>query len=126
MARPNHYHTMIKPKLEAIKTLRKQGLSLAKVAQKLDLKLGQLTYYRKNFSDLDTALNTPPDKVKQSERSAHFNRQKNYNSLRSFIRTQSTPEERQEYFRLILEKADQAEVTQYQDMIANFLTHHEQ
>lgn len=124
MARPNQYHTVVEPKLEDIRALRKQGLSLEKIAQKLDLKLRQLTYYRKSFPDLDEALNTPPDEVKQPERSAYFNRQKNYNSLRSFIRTQSTPEERQEYFRLILEKADHAEAERYQAMISDFLAHH--
>lgn len=123
MVRPNQYHTAVEPKLEAIKSLRKQGLPLTKIAQKLDLKLGQLTYYRKNFSDLDDALNTLPDEVKQTERSAYFNRQKNYNSLRSFIRTQSTPKEREEYFRLILEKADQTEVKRYQEMISDFYKH---
>lgn len=124
MVRPNQYHIVVEPKLEAIKSLRKQGLSLAKIAQKLDLKLGHLTYYRKSFPDLDEALNTPPDEVKQTERSAYFNRQKNYNSLRSFIRTQSTPEEREEYFRLILEKADQTEVRCFKAMISEFDKQH--
>ncbi|MDN5470606.1 MAG: hypothetical protein L0J05_05530 [Tetragenococcus halophilus] len=117
MARPNQYHAAVEPKLDDIRTLRKQGLSIAKIAQKLDLTVWQLAHYRKSFPDLDEALNTPPDEVKQTEQSAYFNRQKNYNSLRSFIRTQSTPEERQEYFRLILEKADQTEVERYKVMI---------
>ncbi|MFC4652749.1 hypothetical protein ACFO26_07485 [Lactococcus nasutitermitis] len=124
MARPNQYHAVVEPKLEDIKALRKQGLSLEKIAQKLDLKLRQLTYYRKSFPDLDEALNTPSDEVKQTERSAYFNRQKNYNSLRSFIRTQSTPEEREEYFRLILEKADQSEVRRFKAMISDFDKQH--
>lgn len=47
MGRPNQYYTVVEPKLEDIKALRKQGLSLEKIAQKLDLKLGHLTYYRK-------------------------------------------------------------------------------
>lgn len=123
MARPNQYYTVVEPKLEDIKALRKQGLSLEKIAQKLDLKLGHLTYYRKSFPDLDEVLNTPRDEVKQTERSAYFNRQKNYNSLRSFIRTQSTPEEREEYFHLILEKADQTEIEIYEMMIAAINNH---
>lgn len=124
MARPNQYHAVVEPKLEDIRALRKQGQSLEKIAQKLDLKLGHLTYYRKSFPDLDEALNTPRDEVKQTERSAYFNRQKNYNSLRSFIRTQSTPEEREEYFRLILEKADQTEVRRFKAMISDFDKQH--
>ncbi len=124
MARPNQYHAVVEPKLEYIRALRKQGQSLEKIAQKLDLKLGHLTYYRKSFPDLDEALNTPRDEVKQTERSAYFNRQKNYNSLRSFIRTQSTPEEREEYFRLILEKADQTEVRRFKAMISDFDKQH--
>ncbi|ARD98458.1 hypothetical protein GHI93_02230 [Lactococcus hircilactis] len=123
MGRPNQYYTVVEPKLEDIKALRKQGLSLEKIAQKLDLKLGHLTYYRKSFPDLDEVLNTPRDEVKQTERSAYFNRQKNYNSLRSFIRTQSTPEEREEYFHLILEKADQTEIEIYEMMIAAINNH---
>lgn len=123
MGRPNQYYTVVEPKLEDIKALRKQGLSLEKIAQKLDLKLGHLTYYRKSFPDLDEVLNTPRDEVKQTERSAYFNRQKNYNSLRSFIRTQSTPEEREEYFHLILEKADQTEIEFYEMMIAAINNH---
>lgn len=123
MDRPNQYYTVVEPKLEDIKALRKQGLSLEKIAQKLDLKLGHLTYYRKSFPDLDEVLNTPRDEVKQTERSAYFNRQKNYNSLRSFIRTQSTPEEREEYFHLILEKADQTEIEIYEMMIAAINNH---
>ena len=123
MGRPNQYHAVVEPKLEDIKALRKQGLSLEKIAQKLDLKLGHLTYYRKSFPDLDEVLNTPRDEVKQTERSAYFNRQKNYNSLRSFIRTQSTPEEREEYFHLILEKADQTEIEIYEMMIAAINNH---
>ena len=115
MGRPNQYYTVVEPKLEDIKALRKQGLSLEKIAQKLDLKLGHLTYYRKSFPDLDEALNTPSEKT--TKHSAEFNRQKNYNSLRSFVRTQSTPEQREEYFRLILEKADQTEVERYKVMI---------
>ena len=123
MGRPNQYYTVVEPKLEDIKALRKQGLSLEKIAQKLDLKLGHLTYYRKSFPDLDEVLNTPRDEVKQTERSAYFNRQKNYNSLRSFVRTQSTPEEREEYFHLILEKADQTEIEIYEMMIAAINNH---
>lgn len=123
MGRPNQYYTVVEPKLEDIKALRKQGLSLEKIAQKLDLKLGHLTYYRKSFPDLDEVLNTPRDEVKQTERSAYFNRQKNNNSLRSFIRTQSTPEEREEYFHLILEKADQTEIEFYEMMIAAINNH---
>ncbi|AGY45485.1 hypothetical protein GRR92_02105 [Lactococcus lactis subsp. lactis] len=123
MGRPNQYYTVVEPKLEDIKALRKQGLSLEKIAQKLDLKLGHLTYYRKSFPDLDEVLNTPRDEVKQTERSAYFNRQKNYNSLRSFIRTQSTPEEREEYFHLILEKADKTEIEIYEMMIAAINNH---
>ena len=123
MGRPNQYYTVVEPKLEDIKALRKQGLSLEKIAQKLDLKLGHLTYYRKSFPDLDEVLNTPRDEVKQTERSAYFNRQKNYNSLRSFIRTQSTPEEREEYFHIILEKADQTEIEIYEMMIAAINNH---
>ena len=123
MGRPNQYYTVVEPKLEDIKALLKQGLSLEKIAQKLDLKLGHLTYYRKSFPDLDEVLNTPRDEVKQTERSAYFNRQKNYNSLRSFIRTQSTPEEREEYFHLILEKADQTEIEIYEMMIAAINNH---
>lgn len=122
MARPNQYYTVVEPKLEDIKALRKQGLSLEKIAQKLDLKLGHLTYYRKSFPDLDEALNTPSEKT--TKHSAEFNRQKNYNSLRSFIRTQSTPEEREEYFRLILEKADQTEVRRFKAMISDFDKQH--
>lgn len=122
MGRPNQYHAVVEPKLEDIKALRKQGLSLEKIAQKLNLKLGHLTYYRKNFPDLDDALNTPSEKT--TKHSAEFNRQKNYNSLRSFIRTQSTPEEREEYFRLILEKADQSEVRRFKAMISDFDKQH--
>ena len=122
MGRPNQNHAVVEPKLEDIKALRKQGLSLEKIAQKLNLKLGHLTYYRKNFPDLDDALNTPSEKT--TKHSAEFNRQKNYNSLRSFIRTQSTPEEREEYFRLILEKADQSEVRRFKAMISDFDKQH--
>ena len=122
MARPNQYHTVVEPKLEDIRALRKQGQSLEKIAQKLEQKLGHMTYYRKSYPDLDEALNTPSEKP--PKHSAEFNRLKNYNSLRSFIRTQSTPEERQEYFRLILEKADHAEVKRYQAMISNFNKQH--
>ncbi|TRW69843.1 hypothetical protein [Lactococcus lactis] len=122
MGRPNQYYTVVEPKLEDIKALRKQGLSLEKIAQKLDLKLGHLTYYRKSFPDLDEVLNTPSEKT--TKHSAEFNRQKNYNSLRSFIRTQSIPEEREEYFRLILEKADQTEVRRFKAMISDFDKQH--
>lgn len=121
MVRPNQYHTLIAPKLEEIKQLRQEGLSIAKIATSIGATVDQLGHYRKTFKELEDALSVPLEPKVSSERKAKYNRKKNYNSLRSFIRTQSTKDERAEYFRLILEKADKAEIETYRQMAVEAL-----
>lgn len=42
MGRPNQYYTVVEPKLEDIKALRKQGLSLEKIGTKVRPEIGTL------------------------------------------------------------------------------------
>lgn len=121
MVRPNQYENLIAPKLDEIRRLRQEGLSIAKVAKAIGATVDQLAHYRKSFKELDDAFSVPLEPKVISERKARDNRKKNYNSLRSFIRVQSTKDERVEYFRLILEKADKEEIETYRQMVEECL-----
>jgi DNA-binding transcriptional MerR regulator len=113
MARRSKYGLLVQPYLEQIKTWRQEGLTIKKIAENLEMLEVTLSYYKTRHPELAEALELPevaenlsPLEQREKDRKAYLNRQKSYNSVRSFIKVRSSSEERIEFFRVSLEKAE--------------------